>query len=92
MFKNNRWFHRGRIESDEGFSVAIGRDTIVYYESRRRMAVTADIAAGQANIFTNSIGRWDDDLTNSVKAEEQSRIAGNIKRALEWRGLAVSLM
>lgn len=92
MFKNNKWFHRGRIESDEGFAVAIGRSMVVYYESERRMAVTADVAAGQANIFEDTIGRWDDDLTNSVKPEEKERIAHNITRALEWRGLAVSLM
>jgi hypothetical protein len=55
------------------------------------MAVTADVAAGQANIFEDTIGRWDDDLTNSVKPEEKERIAHNITRALEWRGLAVSL-
>jgi hypothetical protein len=92
MFTRNKWFHRGRVESDEGFSVALGRDTVVYYESGRRMAITADVGTGQANIFTNSIGRWDDDLSNSAKPEEKSRIADNIKRALEWRGLSVRLM
>jgi len=56
------------------------------------MAITADVGAGQANIFTISIGRWDDDPMNAVKAEEKARIANNIKRALEWRGLTVSLM
>jgi hypothetical protein len=91
-FTKRKFFHRGHIESDEGFSVAVGRDTVVYYESGRRMAITADVGAGQANIFTNSIGRWDDDLPNSAKAEEKSRIADNIKRALEWRGLTVHLM
>jgi hypothetical protein len=92
MFTKNKWFHRGRIESDEGFSVDFGRDIVVYYESGRRMAITADVGAGQVNIFIDTIGRWDDDPMNAVKAEEKARIANNIKRALEWRGLAVSLM
>ena len=92
MFTKRKWFHRGRIESDEGFSIDFGRDIVVYYESGRRMAITADVGAGRVNIFIDSVGRWDDDPMNAVKAEEKSRISDNIKRALEWRGLAVSLM
>jgi hypothetical protein len=92
MFTIKKWFHRGRIESDEGFSVAFGRDTIVYCEAGRRMAVTADVGAGQANIFTVSIGRWDDDPQNAVSDEAKQRIANNIKRALEFRGLVVNLL
>jgi actin-like ATPase involved in cell morphogenesis len=58
MFKINKWFHRGWIESNEGFAVAIGRSMVVYREAGRKMAVTADVGAGQANIFTISVGRW----------------------------------
>jgi hypothetical protein len=56
------------------------------------MAITADVGAAQANIFLSSVGRWDDDLMNDVRAEEKARISDNIKRALEWQGLVVSLM
>lgn len=34
MFKRPRLFHRDRIESDEGFSVSFGRDTLIYREKK----------------------------------------------------------
>jgi len=92
MFTTRKWFHRGWIESDEGFSVALGRDIVVYRENGRRMAITADIGAGRANIFIISIGRWDDDPTNSVSDQEKNQIANNVKCALEFRGLVVNLL
>ena len=92
MFKRRLWFHRGRIDSDEGFSVAFGRDMVVYRESGRRMAITADVGAQEANIFTISIGRWDDDQVNIISEAEKQRIADNIERALEWQGLTVKLI
>jgi hypothetical protein len=92
VFTKNKWLHRRRIKSDEGFSVAFGRDTLVYRESGRGMAITVDVGANQANLFTNSVGRWDDDLMNTVKPEEKERIADNIKLVLEWDGLVVCLL
>ena len=92
MFTTKKWLHRGRIESDEGFSVSFGRDTVVYREFGRRMAITADVGAGQANVFANSIGRWDDDPLNAESDQAKQRIANNVKRALESQGLAVKLL
>jgi len=92
MLTRRGWFSNGRVESSEGFSVAIGRDTVIYRELGRRMAITADIGAGQANVFANSIGRWDDDPLNAVSDQERLRIAKNVKCALEFRGLVVNLL
>jgi hypothetical protein len=92
MFTENKWFHRGRIESSEGFSVGFGRDTVIYRESGRRMAITADIAAGQANLFTSGVGGWDDAPSSAVSDDERQKILNNVKRALEFRGLTVNLL
>ena len=89
MFKKRRWFTRGRIDSDEGFSVALGRDAVAYWEGSRRMLITADAGAGKVVVFTESIGRWDDDLSHSVCSEERERIAHNIQRAFESQGQSV---
>jgi hypothetical protein len=56
------------------------------------MAITVDVGAKQANIFTKSIGRWDDDPMNPAVPQERERIADNVRRALEWQGLTVSFM
>jgi hypothetical protein len=92
MFTRKKWFHRGWIESNEGFSVAFGRDNIVYRELGRKMAITADVGVGQASVFVISIGRWDDDPLNPVSDQAKQRIANNVKRALESQGLVVNLL
>ena len=75
MFKRPRLFHRDRIESDEGFSVSFGRDTLIYRESEKTMSVTVDIGANEANVFRDSIGRWDHDPSDAVSDQEKQRIA-----------------
>jgi hypothetical protein len=92
MFRTRRWFERGRgrIESDEGFSIFISRDAIAYWEGRQKMMVTADLGAGQAVLFSASIGRWEGDLNHPVDDATRLRIENNIKRALEWSGWKVS--
>ncbi len=92
MFTKRRWLRRGWIDSDEGFSVAFGRDTLIYRECGRKMSITVDVGAGQANVFTESIGRWDDDPNNRVSDAIRQRIADNIKRALESQGELVVLL
>jgi len=82
---------RGGIKSDEGFSVWLGRDKLVYGEGKRKMEVTVDFGANEVVIFQVSIGRWDDDLGNAADEKEKLRIADNIKRAIEW-GYTATLM
>ena len=92
MFTKRKFFHRGRIESDEGFAVAFGRDIVAYYESGRRMAITADFGGRQGNVFVDTVGRWDDDPLNASDEKEKQRISDNVKRALEWGGMQITLM
>jgi len=92
MFTKRKLFHRGRIESDEGFSVAFGRDVVVYYEGDRRMEITADFSGRTGAVFVDTIGRWDDDPLNALSDKEKQRIAENIKRAIAWNGIPVLLM
>jgi hypothetical protein len=87
MFRRGRFWHRGRIYSDEGFSVGTGgRDSIVYREADRKMTITVVEGYG---IYEETIGRWDDNPTEKIGGEERSRIATNLKRALESQGLPV---
>ncbi len=90
MFKKKWW--AGRIDSDEGFSVWLGRDALVYREGKRRMVITIDFGGSQVVIFEISIGRWDDDPNNAVDEKEKARIADNLKRAIESQGYTASFM
>src|SRR3954462_13128723 len=75
----------GGVYSDEGFYIAYGRDWLVYQERDRKKKLTVDAGKGIA-IFTDTVGRWDDDPTNRIDQNERERIIQNIKRALEWQG------
>jgi len=92
VFKKRRWFSGGRIDSDEGFSVRLGRDAVAYWEGSRRMLITADVGAGKVYVFTETIGRWDDDSSHTVNDEERQRIADNLRRAFESQGFSVALL
>lgn len=92
MFYKRKLIHRGRIESDEGFSVTFGRDWVAYCEANRRMVFTADFGGKTGAIFVDTIGRWDDDPSNTMSDEDKRKIAENVKRALEWDGMSVSLL
>jgi hypothetical protein len=87
MFRRGRFWHSGRIYSDEGFSVSTGgRDAIVYHEGNRRMTITVQEGSG---VYEETIGRWDDDPKQRIGDEERKRIADSIKRAFESQGLPV---
>ncbi len=91
MFKK-KLFSGGRIDSDEGFSVIFGRDSLIYRESGRNMSVTVDIGGDEANVFLDSIARWDDAPNQAIGEDSKRRIADNIRRALEWNHLTVRLL
>jgi hypothetical protein len=88
MFRKRKWYQRGRgrIESDEGFSVFVGRDAVTYREDGREMTITVDSGAGRAVVFKASIGRWDDDPARLVDDETRTRIQNNVGSVLEWLG------
>ena len=76
MFRKRKWYERGRgrIESDEGFSVFLGRDAVIYGEDGRSMTITVDSGADRAVVFKASIGRWDDDPAHLVDDETSRKI------------------
>jgi len=47
------------------------------------------LGLAKAVVFRETIGRCDDDLTQSVDAEQKSKIENNIKESLESQGLIV---
>jgi len=90
MFKKRSWLHRGRIESDEGFSIVVsGRDTVIYREGGRAMPITVDIGPDGFTIFLTSIGRWNDDPVHAVGEQKKRAIADNVRRALASQGQKV---
>jgi len=91
MFRTS-WFNRGKITSDEGFSVSFGSDWVVYEESGRKMTLTVDVGAGGATIFEETANRWNDDLPTVVDDVVRRRIVANVKNALESQGFAVRLL
>jgi hypothetical protein len=87
MFRRGRFWHCGRIYSDEGFFVSTGgRDAIAYCEGGRKMTITVQEGNG---IYEETIGRWDDDPMQRLGEESRKRIADNIRRAFESQGLSV---
>ena len=92
MFRQRRWYQRGsgRIDSDEGFSVFLGRDTLTYKEGNSQMTITIDSGAGQVVVFRVSIGRWDNDPARLADDATRLRIEDNVRRVLEWLGWSVS--
>ena len=90
MFKTP-WYDKASIRSDEGFSLGWGRDWAIYEENGRKLTLTIDVGAGRANIFLVTISRWDDNPSDAVDATTQRRIADNVRRALERKGLSTRL-
>ena len=91
MFKAP-WYDSALIKSDDGFTVRWDRDRAVYEESRRQLTFTVDIGAGEANVFVDSISRWDDDPAHRVDSATRLRIAKNVQDAFEWRGFTTRLV
>jgi hypothetical protein len=87
MFWRGKFWRRGRIYSDEGYSVSTGaRDAIVYREGNRKMTISVLEGNG---VYEETIGRWDDNPTQRIALVDCTRIAENIRRAFESQGLPV---
>lgn len=90
MFKRG-FFRRGRIISDEGFSVGVlDRGRLAYREHRREMTIAGELLTRGFVVYLSSIGPWEngDDLSEDKKHQ----IADRVKRALEWAGMRVDLV
>jgi hypothetical protein len=92
MFRRSWLLHRDRIYSDEGFFVLPGEDWLVYFEHGRRMTITVEMGSHGFAVYSETIGRWDDNPVVRISDEEHERIQHNIKRALESQGQAVTFI
>jgi hypothetical protein len=90
MFKRGGWL-RNKIKSDEGFTVEVGGNTLVYLEGNRRMTVTIITEPSGYTVAEETIGRWDDDLQHRIPEEERHRITRNIQLALKSQGYNVAM-
>jgi hypothetical protein len=88
---NTPWYDRALIKSDEGFALRWGGDSATYVERGRKLTLTVDIGAGGANVFVETVSRWDDDPATIINRETQCQIVDNVKRALEWKGFDVKV-
>jgi hypothetical protein len=52
MFRT-RWLNSSKIVSDEGFSIWVGQDRVVYHRDDRAMTMTSDLGRSEINIFTD---------------------------------------
>lgn len=91
MFKT-RWYNRGTILSDEGFTIWVGRDSLVYRRSSRAMTISIDCGASEINVFAPTANRWDDDLSTEVDELTKKMILDDVRRALEWKRLKVNVL
>jgi hypothetical protein len=88
MFRRRRF--SGEIVSDEGYSVAVGRDWLTYQRGGRRLSATVDVGGPGVTIFVDMVNRWDDDLSHEIDKETQASILNDIRAALAWQGLEVT--
>lgn len=73
MFKKG-WLRRGRIYSDEGFSVGIVDKThLVYRERCRKMTVAGELLVNGFVVYLATIGPWDD--ATPVSTDRKLQIA-----------------
>jgi hypothetical protein len=89
MFKRG-WLRRGRIYSDEGFSVGlVDRTSMVYREHGRKVRIAGERLRNGFVIYAVTIGPWEDGTP--IDAAQEERIASNIRRALESQGMTFGL-
>jgi hypothetical protein len=91
MFRT-RWLNRSTIVSDEGFSIWVGRDQVVYRRNDRAMTISSDLGGSEINIFAPTANRWDDDVSVEIDEQTKAVILENVRRALEWKGLKVRVL
>ena len=91
MFRT-RWYNRGTIVSDEGFTIWVGRDSVVYRRSDRAMTISIDWGGSEINIFAPTANRWDDDPSAEIDKLTKDMVLDDVRRALEWKGLKVNLL
>jgi hypothetical protein len=91
MFGLGRFFWKN-VDEQSGPSVWLGRDTLIYSLGSRKMAITVDCGGNEVRIFTDTIGRWNDDPDTRIDEAQRARILEEIKWDLEARGLVVEAL
>ncbi len=89
MFKKG-WLYRGRIYSDEGFSVGIADlSHLVYRENRRKMTIGGELGANGFVVSKEKVGPWDDGEV--ISEEKRLQVIDRARRALESQGIIFDL-
>jgi hypothetical protein len=90
-----RWLNKQGVRSSDGFEVQFtSRFTVEYREGRRIKVLEVEpiVVAGRqgVGIKRNSFERWDNSAVPN-SPEEQARLLGNFRRAMEFQGLVVEV-
>ena len=89
MFKRG-FFRRGRIYSDEGYSVGVfDRSRLTYRENGRRMTIAGELLTNGFVVYLATIGPWDNG--DDIDENKRFQIADRVQRALGWRGMRIDL-
>jgi hypothetical protein len=84
------WIRRGRIYSDEGFSVSIEDKThLVYRESNKNMTISGEMLINGFVLYVLGMVSWDDGAPCDL--DDRFRIVENIRRALESQGMSLQV-
>jgi len=92
---NFKWLNKQGVRSDTGFELQfVDRFTMEYREGDRRITVDVEsgvLAANQPAILMgpDAFNAWDDGL--ELLPEKQRSVLGNVREALAFQGLGLSL-
>ena len=90
MFRRGRFWHCGRIYSDEGFFVSTGgRDAIAYCEGGRKMTITVQEGNG---IYEETLGGgttipckdWAKNPGSGSRITSDVRLSRRASRSISW--------
>jgi hypothetical protein len=90
MFKRG-WLNRGRIRSDEGFSITlIGRSKVRYQEAGRSTDVGGELLSDGFTLEPATLSSWSDGAP--VEEARKKEIIDAIVRSLQSQGMAVDIV
>src|SRR5690348_743555 len=89
-----KWLNKQGVESNKGFVVQFtGRFSAEYREAQQviALAIESGMSNGKPSIIVgpDSLERWDGG--SSISEKKQALIMANLRRALEFQGLALSV-
>jgi hypothetical protein len=80
-----------RLLGKQVWAGMVNKNTIVYWEGRRKMTIAGEMLMDGVEISVASIVAWDDSDGELIDESERQRIVKNVKSCLESQGARVVL-